>query len=618
MKRHIEKIKRHKFKVLIGAAILIVAINVATREKSVGQEAEVLKTVEVLAIEDITSDGGEIPVVGELQSVDQIDLRPQIGGQVSKVHVSVGDQVEAGQLLVELAHRDLDASVAQASAGLQSALAALEKMRNGARPEDEIIAQQALQVAKQQLEDLKNGGRPQEVIIAQTNLDSALKSLDDANTNYVRTEDQNALTKSTSIENAFLAVQSAQISVDKILNEDLDDLYDQNNGDNIVVAITEGGLETQANDARDRVGVNLQVWQNATSSFNAFSDKSAVEAHLSKAEAYLREMQSFLNVTAEALKESLGTGTFTSADIAAAKTTVNVGKTTIKAQLDAVISHRQQLNNLDISLQQALDAAQTQIDKAAAGVDTAKEQLNIVLEGGTAEQIAIQEAAVKQAEQQLLIAQNGARPEDIRLQQASVAQARASLALASAQRDKALLRAPIAGTVTYLPVELSDFVGSSSIAVSIANKDVLEVETYISETERNFIDVGNSALVNDEIEATVREIAPALDPINKKIRVMITIVTENPELTLGETVRVRIQKVDPEQSVLLVPLSAVKLKSTGAEMFVVNSENKLEKVAVEVGEVSGKMIEVITSFPEDASIVKDARGLRNGEEVQVK
>ncbi len=617
MKRHITKLKQHKYKIIIGAAILIVAFNVATRDKSIGKEVETLKSVDVLALNEIISDGGSVPVVGELKSVDQIDLRPQIPGQVSAIRVKVGDQVKAGQVLVELAHRDLDASVAQASAGLQSALAALEKMRNGARPEDAIIAQQALAVAQQQLQDLKNGGRPQEVSIAESNALAAQQALDDAKTNYNLTLSQNTLERKNTLENAVLAIESAQISMQTILDEDLDDLFDRNNGDNIKVAITEIGLEQQVNDARDAIGFTLSRWQSSTTGLS-IDNYSAVLSALSAGEGYLKEMQSFLDLAAKALLESTPTGSFSSSDIASAKTTVNISKSSIKALVDNLAGKRQTLANIDIAQEQKLEAARTRVDQAASQLTNAKEQLDIVTKGGTEAQIAIAEAGVKQAEQQLLIAQNGARPEDIRLQQAAVAQASASLALASAQRDKAILKAPIAGTITYLPVEFSDSVSSSTIAVSIANKDVLEVETFISETERAFIAVGNEAIVNETINASVREIAPALDPVNKKIKIIITITDQETDLTLGETVRVDIKKVDPEQSVLMVPLSAVKLKSTGAEMFIVNSDSIVEKRLVEVGDVNGKLIEIIASFEENDKIVQDARGLKDGETVQIK
>ena len=148
-----------------------------------------------------------------------------------------------------------------------------------------------------------------------------------------------------------------------------------------------------------------------------------------------------------------------------------------------------------------------------------------------------------------------------------MAQARASLSLAAANRDKAIIRAPIGGTVTYLPAKIGDLLSSSSIAISIANASVLEVEAYVSESERRFIELGAQALVNEALKAQVREISPALDPVNNKIKVVVTLTEDAPNLTLGETVRVSIARDAPEQSILRLPLTTVKLSSSKAEVF---------------------------------------------------
>ena len=120
----------------------------------------------------------------------------------------------------------------------------------------------------------------------------------------------------------------------------------------------------------------------------------------------------------------------------------------------------------DLTNKNALDSAQAKINNAQANLDLAEENLTIAKNGATPQQIAIQESRIITAEQQLLIAQNGARPEDLSIQYASVAQARASLALAVANKEKAIVRSPIAGKVIHLPVDIGDIASSSSIIVS--------------------------------------------------------------------------------------------------------------------------------------------------------
>lgn len=610
--------KRHKvkFSVLIVGLLLggRVLANMGDAPTVIEQKP---KTVEVLSLSDIVSDGASIPVVGNLQANQQVDIRPQAAGPVSAVWVKVGQYVGVGQVLAEISHRDLDASVAQASAGLQSALAQLAKTKNGSRPEDLISAEQNLIAAQQQLADMLRGGRPEEVAQAQNGVQAAETALDEANTNFVRTEEQNALTLRQTLENALLTISSAQLSVDKILLEDLAILFNKNSGDALMPVFEDIVLQSQTDNMRDDAGVRLRTWKQSTAILSATSTE-AVKQALVYAETELSYQRSFLDLTNTTLQEAIGTPSYTDTQISTAKATVNAARATVKAQLNAVTAARQGIDSVAIANQRNLDAARSRIDSAATQVKNAKEALQIVMQGPSTEQIAAQEARVKQAEQQLNIAKNGARPEDIHLQEALVAQARASVALAAAQREKAIIRAPISGTVTYIPIKLGDLISSSSIAVSLANPSVLEVEVFVSESERRFLEVGNSAFVNDTVKAGIREIAPALDPVNSKIKVVITLLEPAPQLTLGETVRVTLTKIAPEASVIRLPLSAVKFTTTGVEVFIVNDQSQIEALSVEAGTVSANTIEILTKLETDWKLVKDVRGLKAGQTVNVK
>lgn len=65
-----------------------------------------------------------------------------------------------------------------------------------------------------------------------------------------------------------------------------------------------------------------------------------------------------------------------------------------------------------------------------------------------------------------------------------------------------------------------------------------------------------------------------------------------------------------------LPLSAVKYTPDNAYVFIVNSENKIEAVEVETGLVTANNIRV-TGLKGDETIVKDVRGLKSGDEVEV-
>ncbi len=596
------KLSKKRIIALLVAVILLLFVGSAMARKGETETSAQTsaKRVEALAITDLSSDGGTIPVTGTVQANDQIDLRPQIGGQVAAVRVSLNQLVQPGQILVELNHRDLDAAVAQASAGVQSALAALAKMKNGSRPEDVIIAEQNLESAKQQLLELQKGARPEDLAQAELTVQNAQATFD-------QTIQQNQINLSNQFENTGQLILSTQFSLDSLLEQNLLSIFDDANQDTFKPAMADVILENQVNAARRTIGSALAAWRQAAPQTGTEDETlRAIDEALSITNDFLR----FLDTTLLALQDAVATPSFSSSDITTAIATVHAARTTVKSSTDALIAQKQSIASVKLSNEKALESAQTALAKS-------KEQLQIVKNGPTPEQIAIQEARVRQAEQQLLIAKNGARPEDVRLQEASVAQARASLALAAANRDKAIVRAPIAGRVMFLDAKIGDVVGGTTIVVSLANQGGMEVETFVTERERLFIEVGGKALIDEAIEGTVSEISPALEPTTKKIKVMVAIASQETPLTLGQSVSVELSKKAAEGGVTLLPLSAVKLREENALVYRI-VEGVLVEQEVQVGEVSGNYVEVMTPFEQETLIVKDARGLRGGQAVEIR
>jgi len=66
-----------------------------------------------------------------------------------------------------------------------------------------------------------------------------------------------------------------------------------------------------------------------------------------------------------------------------------------------------------------------------------------------------------------------------------------------------------------------------------------------------------------------------------------------------------------------LPLSAVKFTPSGANVFTVNSEGELASIAIETGLVTTSRI-TVTGLVGDEMIVEDVRGLKAGEQVNVK
>jgi HlyD family secretion protein len=89
--------------------------------------------------------GQAAQVVGVVRATE-IRVAPEVGGQLAAVKVEKGSRVRAGDVVAELSALELTASVAQARAALDSAVAARDHVYAGVR--DEEIANLAAQIAK--------------------------------------------------------------------------------------------------------------------------------------------------------------------------------------------------------------------------------------------------------------------------------------------------------------------------------------------------------------------------------------------------------------------------------------------------------------------------------------
>ncbi len=99
---------------------------------------------------------------GSLQALRQSTLGAQVGGNVMQLAVKAGDRVKAGQLLVRIDERDVQAGLARGDAGVAQAEAEFRNARLAAERSRELraqgfVSQAALDVAETQLKGAQAG-----------------------------------------------------------------------------------------------------------------------------------------------------------------------------------------------------------------------------------------------------------------------------------------------------------------------------------------------------------------------------------------------------------------------------------------------------------------------------
>ncbi len=115
-----------------------------------------------------------------------VSVGSRVGGRVKAVLAREGDRVEVGQPLVELEPADLPAQRLMAKAQLDESTAALEKLKNGARPEEIQQAKARAQTAAAALEETRTGARSEEIAGAGARLVAAEAAADKAKTDVER------------------------------------------------------------------------------------------------------------------------------------------------------------------------------------------------------------------------------------------------------------------------------------------------------------------------------------------------------------------------------------------------------------------------------------------------
>jgi HlyD family secretion protein len=123
---------------------LITGIILLTLLAGCAESNTVAPTATPALAESTTSNSGEA-ATGYVTPIRHADLSLGVSGRVEQVLVSEGDQVKAGQPLIQLQDTALEAALAQAQADLKS-------MQNGARLEEIAAAQANLDIAQSQLE----------------------------------------------------------------------------------------------------------------------------------------------------------------------------------------------------------------------------------------------------------------------------------------------------------------------------------------------------------------------------------------------------------------------------------------------------------------------------------
>jgi multidrug resistance efflux pump len=430
---------------------------------------------------------------------DEVDITSEVSGKVDRIAADEGAPVKAGDVLIQINTDLLATQLEQARAAQQVAEANLALLRAGSRSEDIAAAEAQLNQAVAQREGAASAlasARASTVITqAQVQLGGAQTALRDARASLADSQElQSQVLQATAARDAAAAARD-QAQVSRAAT-----------ADRLSAAKTqaESAVEQAANALRDAQDSYSRVyWKNRELEKlpgNLPQERIDLEASAQRAVANGEQALAQARTAAAAAAQAEATGNAQAEEQAAAAATA-------LANAQANLDHALAVKASPQQLRSAADAALSQRDSAAAGLEAARVQRDSAV-AAAASQLAAAEAAVQQAQARLDAARAGTRAEQVAVAEAQVAQARAQARQLEVQIAKATLTAPADGLVLERVVNLGEVAAPGNVLLKLGSLARVKLTIYVPEDQIGPLQLREGAAVQVKVDSFAERTFP--------------------------------------------------------------------------------------------------------------
>jgi HlyD family secretion protein len=573
--------RRPNFAIIIAAILVIAVVTTLVLRNFFARPADPLANAVTtsVTVDNLTLG---VSATGQVEPRVQAELTfTGAAGRVSEVLVNEGDAVKMGDPLMRLDDRQLNAEVSAAEANLAVAKADLLAVQEGATPEQIAEAQAQVAAARGNLTQTQGSVTNADLVAARASVEEARARLNEllaGPKNDERTRAQTALTDAQ----AELDRQRNALSAAK---EDARLAIDERaNGVRNAQAAYETAywdLDHVRRDETDpRSGRPL-----SDTEIRDFEAKFAqAERDLKDAEAALAQSQ----VDYETAKQNEISG------LESAQARVNSAQADLDALLtgadaDEVASARAQLARAEADLASLTSSARSgAINAGQANVAAAQARLDQLTADATTSDLARAEARVAQAEAQL---------EQTRL-----------------RLDDAMLKAPFDGVVAQINVAPGEIISAATAPLVLIDVARYLVKVTVDEVDIARVAVGQTvevlidALGAPALSGTVlrTEPLPSGDSAVTSYRVTVEIDPAGRELKPGMTASATII-ADKRDSVLTIPVAAVRNEGANSLVTVIKVASDGTRIgeerSVKLGLRTGDSVEVLSGLTEGELVV---------------
>lgn len=230
----------------------------------------------------------------------------------------------------------------------------------------------------------------------------------------------------------------------------------------------------------------------------------------------------------------------------------------------------------------------------------------------------------------------------VRMADAALAQSKANLAVADANYQNTVIRAPFTGVVVKKMAEVGESVApippgvnisvSSGAIVALADMATLEVEADVSESNVAKLRNGQPAEVSVEAfpdrnyRAALRQIIPTADRTKATVTVKVTILDKDkdlkPEMSAKATFLEPAKKVSAAESskaIISVPKDAIATRNGKAVVFEVRDDKRVYELPVTTGNENQDQVIVKEGLGgSERLVLHPPESLKTGDAVRVK
>ncbi len=569
-------IKKKKF--YIPAIIIILIVGYSFVSASRNKKGPEYQTTNV-AREDLRQ---TVETTGNIESANDLDLHFELSGTLTDLRVKEGDKVKVGQWLANLRLAELNASIAQASANLQQKLA-------GVNESELAYYKAAVDLSEADLNNTKSSTE-NSIKVAEAAVQTAENNLKKAEggetSQIVEDEYKDALAVlQTSIAAADNGLTQADniLGIDNTLSNDSFDDY---------LAILDSSKLGAANGYYLTVKASRDELRSKVGLASNPQNHLAIDDALQSANKALSQLNTLLGSVNEVLAATPPVGSLTQASLDTLKSTINTTRTSVNTQYSAVITEVQAVANAKNSLTTYTIA----YNKSLQDLENARKTAEAT--------VAIKKAGYDQAVANYNNKKNPPRAVD-------VASYRAAVAQAVANRDKAVMRAPVDGVVGKVNKKKGELVMSSEVVMKVVAPHY-EVKVDVPETDVAKLALNDNAEItldafgdDTKFKGTVISIDRASTEIQDVVyyRVKVAMEDSDKEIKSGMTANVNIL-TEERSGVLTVPTRAVLSRDNGDKYVRILENNELKEITVKTGlrADDGKM-EILEGVNEGATIV---------------